>query len=184
MACFSKLCYPVGFIAIACFLMGTGGAVHNPLETALAKHEITAVFIGEISASEMRRISGARPVDSDIADYEQYSLVEVDYSALADQQIYGDLQKGKLVQMTYIENTGSHMIKIQPDGTHETVFSVMGFLSTGSGAESGNQLGMPGSRGVFVLGRPQGQKDIRLLRVEKAGTESVDQIKQYIEKAS
>ena len=148
----------------------TGGAVNLTLDQVFKDYEVQKVFIGEVRGFERSQVYGFDPRDGSNANetrFRQYSYIQIKFRVVPSKVLRGDTEIGKPINLIFKEHDFSGAVTLKKNGTTEdTGPTAMGLLSTGSGNERKNQFSELGKKGIFIIGKGNGDAEVRLLRVE------------------
>ena len=148
----------------------TGGAVNLTLDQLFNDYEVQEVLIGEVRGFERSQVYGSEPRDESNASetrFRQFSYIQIKFRVVPQKVLRGTTEIGKPMNLMFKEHDFSGAVVLKMDGTTEdTGPTALGIISAGSGNERKNQFCELGKKGVFIIGKGNGETDVRLLRVE------------------
>jgi hypothetical protein len=164
------LCICLLLSGVSQLASATGGAVNLTLAQLFEQYEVHSVFIGEVRGFERSQVNGSEPQDGGNADearFHQYSYIQIKFRIVPQKALLGTTEIGKPINLIFKERDFSGVVTLKKDGTIEdTGPTALGIISSGSGDERKNQFCQLGKKGVFIIGKKRGEKDVRLVRVE------------------
>jgi hypothetical protein len=168
---YRALCTCLLLLGVNQIANATGGSVNLTLDQLFKEYEIQTVFIGEVRGFERSNVSGFEPQDGGNADearFHQYSYIQIKFRVVPLEALLGQIEIGKPINLIFKEHDFSGVVTLKKDGAIEdTGPTALGFISAGSGNERKNQFSQPGKKGVFIIGKGKGEKNVRLLRVDQ-----------------
>ena len=174
------LCTCLLLLGVSQSANATGGAVNLSLDELFKQYEVQSVLIGEVRGFERSQVNGSKPQDASNADearFHQYSYVQIKFRVVPHKALRGTTGIGKPVNLIFKESDFSGVVTLKKDGTIEdTGPTALGIISAGSGNERGNQFCQLGKKGVFIIGKEEGERDVRLLRVEHADQTTLEKL--------
>ena len=170
MKIYRVLCTCLLLLGVSQFANATGGVANLTLDQLFQKYEVQSVFIGEVRGFERSQVNGTDPQDESNADeahFHQYSYIQIKFRVMPQKVLSGTTEIGKPINLIFKEHDFSGAVTLKKNGTTEdTGPTAMGLLSTGSGNERKNQFSELGKKGIFIIGKGNGDAEVRLLRVE------------------
>ena len=158
----------------------TGGAVNLTLDQLFKEYEVQKVLIGDVRGFERSQVYGSEPRDGSNANetrFRQYSYIEIKFRIVPQKVLRGTTEIGKPMNLMFKEHDFSGAVMLKKDGTTEdTGPTALGIMSAGSGNERKNQFCKLGKKAIFIIGRRKGETDVRLLRVEHADQDVLQEL--------
>jgi hypothetical protein len=108
--------------------------------------------------------------------------MEISFTVVPKNILRGNVAIEKTKELCFREMSIRYFTKLTPDGKLQEGGgpTAMGFVSTGSGGERGNQFCKIGMRAVFFVGTLKGDKNQKLLRVEPADEKTLKSIEAFL----